>query len=101
VKLWQSFGQLSVDAEPILVGDCVVARWRAHGTGKRSGIGVDMEGYCVFAMRGGKVWRVQFYEKVEAAVDAACAVEAELEDSPGEEASGERPRQDSNLRPTA
>jgi ketosteroid isomerase-like protein len=101
VKLWQSFGQLSIDAEPIVVGDCVVARWRAHGTGKRSGIGVDMDGYCVFAMRGGKVRRVQFYENEDTAVKAACEVEIEFEDSPDEESPSERPRQDSNLRPTA
>ena len=74
VKLWQSFGRLafSID-EPIESAHCLVARWHASGVGKRSGIRVDMGGYCVFTMREGKVRRVEFFESRAAAVEAAAS----------------------------
>jgi ketosteroid isomerase-like protein len=74
VKLWQSFGRLSFDIdEPVEASDCLVARWHATGVGKRSGIRVDMEGYCVFCMRAAKVQRVEFYETENDALEAARA----------------------------
>ena len=75
VKLWQSFGRLSVEIEePIETSPgCLVTRWRATGVGKRSGIPVDMGGYCVFAMREAKVRRVEFYESEHEARAAARA----------------------------
>jgi ketosteroid isomerase-like protein len=72
VKLWQSFGRLQFDIdEPIVAPDCLVTRWRATGIGKRSGIPVDMDGYCVFSMRQAKVRRVEFYETQADALQAA------------------------------
>jgi len=72
VKLWESFGRLSFEiAEPVEVGPCVVVRWRAWGEGKRSGVAVDMDGYCVFTMRLGKVRRVEFYTSRREALEAA------------------------------
>jgi ketosteroid isomerase-like protein len=72
VKLWQSFGRLQFDIDdPLETSDCLVARWHASGVGKRSGIRVHMEGYCVFGMRQGKVSRVEFYETQRAALKAA------------------------------
>ena len=64
VKLWQSFGRLAfdIDDEPFETPCCLVARWRASGVGKRSGIEVNMGGYCVFSMRDAKVRRVEFFE---------------------------------------
>jgi hypothetical protein len=63
VKLWQSFGRLRFDIdEPVQAPDCLVTRWHATGVGKRSGIRVVMDGYCVFRMRAAKVRRVEFYE---------------------------------------
>jgi ketosteroid isomerase-like protein len=74
VKLWQSFGRLSFDIdEPIETSDCLVTHWRATGVGKRSGIRVDMGGYCVFRMRRAKVQRVEFYDNEQDAIDAARA----------------------------
>ena len=72
MKLWQSFGRLSfaID-EPIETSDCLVTRWRASGVGKRSGIRVDMNGYCVFRMRDGKVRRVEFYDNEREALAAS------------------------------
>ena len=77
VKLWQSFGRLSfaID-EPIAISDCLVTRWRASGVGKRSGIRVDMGGYCVFSMRRAKVLRVEFFESQRDALRAARASRA-------------------------
>jgi ketosteroid isomerase-like protein len=72
VKLWQSFGRLWFEIdEPIEARDCLVARWRASGVGKRSGIEVDMGGYCVFSMRAAKIKRVEFFETQAAALAAA------------------------------
>jgi SnoaL-like domain len=72
VKLWQSFGRLSFDIdEPIETSNCLVTRWRAAGVGKRSGIQVDMSGYCVFCMREAKVQRVEFFESQRDALAAA------------------------------
>jgi ketosteroid isomerase-like protein len=72
VKLWESFGRLSFDiAEPVEVGPCLVVRWHAAGRGKRSGAAVDMDGWCVFTMRLGKVRRVEFYADQGEAIDAA------------------------------
>jgi hypothetical protein len=72
VKLWQSFGRLSFDIDdPLEINECVVTRWHASGVGKRSGISVDMEGYCVFCMRAAKVQRVEFYENERDALAAA------------------------------
>jgi ketosteroid isomerase-like protein len=72
VRLWQSFGRLTFHIDdPTELGDCLVTRWHATGIGKRSGIPVHMEGYCVFCMRDGKVWRVEFYETKEPALAAA------------------------------
>jgi ketosteroid isomerase-like protein len=72
VKLWQSFGRLQFEIdEPLEAEDCVVTRWRATGVGKRSGILVDMQGYCVFHMREARVRRVSFYETQSAAMEAA------------------------------
>lgn len=72
VKLWQSFGRLQFDIdEPLEARDCLVTRWRATGVGKRSGIRVDMNGYCVFRMRDAKVQRVELYETEEEALEAA------------------------------
>jgi ketosteroid isomerase-like protein len=69
VKLWQSFEGLSLEvSEPLEAGDRVVMRWQASGKGKRSGIDVDMRGYCAFTMREGKVRRVEFYETRDAAL---------------------------------
>jgi hypothetical protein len=69
VKLWQSFGRLQFDIdEPVEARGCLVTRWRATGIGKRSGIEVDMNGYCVFHMRDAKVLRVEFYETEEDAL---------------------------------
>jgi ketosteroid isomerase-like protein len=74
VKLWQSFGRLQFDIdEPIEARDCLVTRWRASGIGKRSGIRVDMDGYCIFSMRAAKVRRVEFYETQADALHAAKA----------------------------
>jgi ketosteroid isomerase-like protein len=72
VKLWQSFGRLWFEIDdPIEARDCLVARWHASGVGKRSGIKVDMGGYCVFAMRAAKVRRVEFFETQDEALAAA------------------------------
>jgi ketosteroid isomerase-like protein len=72
VKLWQSFGRLQFDVdEPFEAQDCLVTRWRATGVGKRSGIRVDMDGYCVFRMREAKIRRVEFYETQSDALEAA------------------------------
>jgi ketosteroid isomerase-like protein len=72
VKLWQSFGRLWFEIEDAIeAGGCIVARWRASGVGKRSGIEVDMGGYCVFSMRDAKIRRVEFFESEEAALAAA------------------------------
>ena len=72
VKLWQSFGRLqfAID-EPVGTSDCLVTHWRASGVGKRSGIRVDMDGYCLFRMREAKVRRVEFYETQSEALEAA------------------------------
>jgi ketosteroid isomerase-like protein len=71
-KLRQSFGELSfaID-EPSEADGCVITRWRAEGEGKRSGAKVQMEGYCVFGIDGGKVSRVEFFENEGGALDAA------------------------------
>ncbi len=72
VKLWQSFGRLRFEIDdPVEVSDRLVTRWRASGVGKRSGISVDMDGYCVFCMRASKVRRVEFYENERDALAAA------------------------------
>jgi hypothetical protein len=72
VKLWQCFGRLSFHIDqPLEASDCLVARWHASGTGKRSGIDVDMGGYCLFCMRDAKVLRVEFFESEGAALEAA------------------------------
>ena len=72
VKLWQSFGRLQFEIdEPVETGDCLVTRWRASGVGKRSGILVDMDGYCVFSMARAKVQRVEFFESEQDALAAA------------------------------
>jgi ketosteroid isomerase-like protein len=72
VKLWQSFGGLQFEIDdPVEAKDCLVTRWHATGVGKRSGIRVDMEGYCVFRMREAKVRRVSFYETQSEALEAA------------------------------
>jgi hypothetical protein len=72
VKLWQSFGRLRFEIDdPVEVSDRLVTRWRASGVGKRSGISVDMDGYCVFCMRASKVQRVEFYENERDALAAA------------------------------
>jgi ketosteroid isomerase-like protein len=72
VKLWESFGRLSFDiSEPVEVGRCLVVRWHAWGEGKRSGVEVDMDGYCLFTMRLGKVLRVEFYPSEREALEAA------------------------------
>jgi hypothetical protein len=74
VKLWQSFGRLSFAIDdPIETSDCLVTHWRATGVGKRSGIRVDMGGYCVFCMRRAKVQRVEFYDNEHDALTAARA----------------------------
>ena len=78
VKLWQSFGRLSFEIdEPVESGDCLVTEWRATGVGKRSGIPVDMGGYCVFSMRQAKVRRVEFYESESEALAALRARSSE------------------------
>jgi SnoaL-like domain len=72
VKLWQSFGRLQIRIdEPIASSGCLIARWHASGIGKRSGIAVDMSGYCVFCMRRAKVWRIEFFETAHDAFSAA------------------------------
>jgi len=72
VKLWQSFGGLHFEIdEPIASSGCLIAHWYASGIGKRSGIPVDMGGYCVFCMRRTKVSRVEFFETEQAAMGGA------------------------------
>jgi ketosteroid isomerase-like protein len=72
VKLWQSFGRLQFGIDETLEAqDCLVTHWSATGVGKRSGIRVDMDGYCVFRMREAKIRRVEFYETRSDALEAA------------------------------
>lgn len=72
VKLWESFGRLSFQiSEPLAAGRPLVVHWRASGVGKRSGVEVDMDGYCAFTMHLGKVRRVEFYPGAD---DALAAV---------------------------
>jgi ketosteroid isomerase-like protein len=74
VKLWQSFGRLVFEIDdPFEAAGCLVTRWHASGVGKRSGIRVDMGGYCVFEMRDEKVRRVRFFETRSAALEAAAS----------------------------
>ena len=74
VKLWQSFGRLWFEIDdPIESDDCLVTRWSVTGVGKRSGIRVDMGGYCVFSVRRAKVRRVEFFESQRDALRAARA----------------------------
>jgi ketosteroid isomerase-like protein len=71
-KLRQSFGELSFAIDdPKEAGESVVSRWRAEGEGKRSGARVEMAGYCVFTLQGGRVFRVEFFESRRSAMDAA------------------------------
>jgi hypothetical protein len=71
VKLWQSFDRLSLGiAQPVEVGESVVARWHALGTGKRSGIEVHMYGYCAFTMHRGKIRRITFHESRDEAMES-------------------------------
>jgi hypothetical protein len=80
VKLWQAFGRLYLDiGEPVASGGCLIASWQASGIGKRSGIPVDMGGYCMFCMRRAKVSRVEFFETEQAALDAARRLRATSE----------------------
>jgi ketosteroid isomerase-like protein len=72
VKLWESFGRLALDiSDPVEVGPCLVVRWHAVGRGKRSGAAVDMDGWCVFTVRLGKVSRVEFFASRTEAIAAA------------------------------
>jgi ketosteroid isomerase-like protein len=72
VKLWESFGRLSFDiTNPVMTGDCVVVRWHATGRGKRSGVAVDMVGWCTFTLPLGKIRRVEFFADRDAALEAA------------------------------
>jgi ketosteroid isomerase-like protein len=72
VKLWESFGRLSLNiSSPITAGDCVVAHWHASGRGKRSGAAVDMDGWCLFTLHLGKIRRVEFFADRDAALEAA------------------------------
>jgi ketosteroid isomerase-like protein len=71
VKLWQSFDRLIVSVvEPVEVSGSVVARWHARANGKRSGIEVDMHGYCAFTLRRGKIRRITFHETRDEAMEA-------------------------------
>jgi SnoaL-like domain len=80
VKLWQSFSCLHLDiGEPVASGGCLIARWQASGIGKRSGIRVEMDGYCLFCMRRAKVSRVEFFETEQAALAAARRLKATTE----------------------
>ena len=74
MKLRQSFGRLTFAIDqPTEAGESVVTRWRAEGEGKRSGAKVEMGGYCVFTLRRGKVFRVEFFDSRQRAVEAALA----------------------------
>jgi hypothetical protein len=46
----------------------VVVHWRAAGRGKRSGVAVDMDGWCLFTLRLGKIRRVEFFADRAAAL---------------------------------
>jgi ketosteroid isomerase-like protein len=82
VKLWQAFGRLSLDIdEPIARSGCVIASWHASGVGKRSGIPVDMDGYCVFCMHRHKVSRVEFFETKQAALSAARRIGRQMHEA--------------------
>jgi ketosteroid isomerase-like protein len=71
VKLWESFGRLSFDiSEPVATGSSLLVHWHARGQGKRSGVAVDMDGYCVFTMHLGKIRRVEFYTSEREAREA-------------------------------
>jgi ketosteroid isomerase-like protein len=72
VKLWESFGRLWFEiSSPVMAGDCVVVHWRASGRGKRSGVAVDMDGWCLFTLHLGKIRRVEFFADRDAALEAA------------------------------
>lgn len=72
VKLWEAFGQVVLEIrEPVVMGDAVVAEWRATAKGKRSGLEVGMRGYCLFTMSNAKVRRVEFFGDLDAAFEAA------------------------------
>jgi hypothetical protein len=74
-KLRQSFGRLAFAIDhPLERGESVVTHWRAVGEGKRSGVEVAMDGFCVFTMRHAKVLRVEFFETRRSAMEAAAKV---------------------------
>lgn len=71
VKLWESFGRLSFDiSDAVARGSSLLVHWHAKGQGKRSGVAVDMDGYCVFTMHLGKIRRVEFYASEREAREA-------------------------------
>jgi ketosteroid isomerase-like protein len=71
-RLREVFGQLTFAIDDTCeTGDAVVTSWRAEGEGKRSGVHVEMAGFCVFTMREARVRRVEFFETRERAVDSA------------------------------
>jgi hypothetical protein len=100
VKLWQAFGCLHLDiGEPVASSGCLIARWQASGIGKRSGIPVDMGGYCVFCMRRAKVSRIEFFETEQAALDAARRLRPTMEGTDSHLGGFDRPPQSSGSEP--
>ena len=74
-RLREVFGRLTFTIDDTCeTGDAVVTSWRAEGEGKRSGVHVEMAGWCVFTMRDGLVCRVEFFDTRQAAVDSARSV---------------------------
>ena len=66
------FGDVSwqLDADPLDAGDDVVATYRVHGMGRKSGVEVDQRLTLVWTVRDGKIARVRAYAERSEALEA-------------------------------
>jgi ketosteroid isomerase-like protein len=72
MRFWGAFGSFRSDIEKcISAGDVVVMLFRHRGTGKRSGIDVELRNWHVFTVRNGKIVRHGHFSTEAQALEAA------------------------------
>jgi ketosteroid isomerase-like protein len=81
--LWDVFGELRIEPEEVIDGgDTLVTHERLRSTGKASGVMTEDVLYQDFALRDGKVIRVQFFRDRAEALKAAGLSEQDAHADP-------------------
>jgi ketosteroid isomerase-like protein len=71
LEAWDTFSLETEEVESTPVGNRAFSAIRLRGTGKGSGVEIDRQGFWVYELRGGRLYRISEYNDRAEALEAA------------------------------